>query len=57
MGQAKKELEEKEHRRRKQLEYLTKYKGYTICVECNEPFLATHDSIICDGCWREKTMD
>lgn len=57
MGQAKKELEEKEYKRRKQLEYLTKYKGYTICVECNEPFLATHDAIICNGCWREKTKD
>jgi hypothetical protein len=57
MGQAKKELEEKEAREARKLKHLTEKKGYTICVECRIPFKSPYGSIICDRCWEEKTRD
>ncbi|MFL0405226.1 hypothetical protein ACH0BP_26700 [Bacillus nitratireducens] len=53
MGQAKKDLAEQESKLARQ-RMAIESKGYTYCVECDEPFIAQHGEIICRECYDYK---
>lgn len=54
LGQAKKDLEEEENKRKRQEEHLINYKGYERCYRCNELFMPEHEGqTVCSPCWEE----
>jgi predicted HNH restriction endonuclease len=56
MGQAKKELERREHNEAIKRKIL-KDKGYSFCEICDQEFTSKHGSLLCDECWEHKTRD
>lgn len=56
MGQAKRELEEREQKEAMRRAIL-KRKGYTFCEICDQEFISKYGSFLCDDCWEHKTRD